>query len=89
MGVTPPSLGWGTPRQQDGVSLLQIPGEDRGYPQLEQHGVYLLRSEQYASCVHAGILSCLCTKVAGLLWFHYTLVCTEPLIDGQTYSVQG
>ena len=30
-----------------------------GYPQPEQHSVYLLRGGRYASCVHAGGLSCL------------------------------
>ena len=34
----------------------QIP-EQGGYPQLEQHSVYLLPSGRYASCVHAGGLS--------------------------------
>ena len=41
---TPPDLGWGTPRNLRGVSPL--------------HSEHLLRGRRYASCVHAGGLSC-------------------------------
>ena len=49
---------------QDGAPL---PGQDGGggYPQLEQHTVYLLRSGRHASCVHAGGVSCCFFKIAG------------------------
>ena len=54
-GVTPPpphpDLGRGYP-----IYPGQVPGG--GYPQLEQHSVYFLRGRRYASCVHAGRLSC-------------------------------
>ena len=40
-----------------GVPPSQVRME--GYPQLEQHNMYLLRGGQYASCVHAGGFSCL------------------------------
>ena len=54
-GTLPP------PCWQDGVlpRLGQGPGLGGGYPKLEQHRVHFLRSERYASCVHAGGLSCL------------------------------
>ena len=67
------SMGWyphprsgqrGTSIQdQDGSGIPlhpgQVPGKDRGYvPQLEQHSMYLLCDREYASCVHAGGLSC-------------------------------
>ena len=42
---TPPDLGWGTPRPE------------MGYP--PQHSEHLIRGGRYASCVHAGGLSCL------------------------------
>ena len=35
-----------------------MPGQVLGYPQLEQHSVYLLFSGLYTSCIHAGRLSC-------------------------------
>ena len=36
-----------------------VPGPPRGGTQLGQHSEYLLHSGRYASCVHAGGLSCL------------------------------
>ena len=42
----------------------QVPGQDRGYPGVppcqdtEQHSEHLLHGGRYASCVHAGGLSC-------------------------------
>ena len=41
---------WGTPSPDR--------SQARGYPLPEQHSVYLLRGGRYASCVHAGGLSC-------------------------------
>ena len=51
-----PTLGWGVP--QPG---LDSGGGYLGYPlthQTEQHSEHLLRGGRYASCVHAGGLSC-------------------------------
>ena len=51
-----------TPIQQDGGTR----DLDGGYPQLEQHSVYLLCGGRYASCVHTGGLSCShCFHVGG------------------------
>ena len=60
-GGTPfpgPVRGLGVPPPGKGVSPCagQIPG--LGYTLPEQHSVYLLRGGRYASCVHAGGLSC-------------------------------
>ena len=66
---TPPSPGWGSPSRSQvrlgyppsagwGLPPPSVPGQDRGVPRLEQYGVYLLRGGRYASCVHAGGLSC-------------------------------
>ena len=52
----PPTSRMGYPPPRRG------PRSGGGYPQLEQHGVYLLRGGRYASCVHAGGLSCICTN---------------------------
>ena len=50
----PPTWTW------EGVPPCPDLGPGRGgwYHQLEEHSVYLLRSWRYASCVHAGGLSC-------------------------------
>ena len=50
----PPDLGWGTPPGW-GTHLTW----DGVPPQTEQHSEHLLRGGRYASCVHAGGLSCL------------------------------
>ena len=55
----PPSFPIGGGTGQGGTP---IPGQDRGVPQPEQHSVYLLCGGRYASCVHAGGLSCFCAK---------------------------
>ena len=59
MGVPHPRSGqgipWGTPPMSRwGASS----GWGEGYPQPEQHNMYLLRGGRYASWVHAGGLSC-------------------------------
>ena len=41
------------------------PGQDGGGTQLGQHREYFLHGGRYASCVHAGGLSCLFLKLAG------------------------
>ena len=50
------------PHQQDGgTPPIQVPGQDGGgggVPELEQYSGYFLRGGRYASCVHAGGLSC-------------------------------
>ena len=56
----PPDLGWGTPKPDLGWGT---PPDLRGYPPTwdgvpPQHSEYLLRGGRYASCVHAGGLSC-------------------------------
>ena len=57
MGSTPfPGQDGGTPFQ--GTPHPGLRSGQQGYPQLEQHGVYLLHGGRYASCVHAGGLSC-------------------------------
>ena len=68
----PPEPGKGVqpiqyPHQLDGLPPFPCPNPDLGpgwgggvYPHPEQHSVYLLRGGRYASCVHAGELSCLC-----------------------------
>ena len=48
-GVPPPTLGWGTPLPDLGWGTP---------PWTEQHSEHLLRGGRYASCVHAGGLSC-------------------------------
>ena len=53
-GVSP-CQGWGTPQAREGVP-----------PGIGQHMEYLIRSERYASCVHAGGLSCPCLHVFSL-----------------------
>ena len=64
-GVLPSQAGGTTftgrvlPSQIWGGGGTTLPG---GYPLLEQHSVYLLRGGRYASCVHAGGLSC-CVEV--------------------------
>ena len=53
--------GRGTPHLdlERGYPPIQVRSQDRGgYPQLEQHSMYLLCSRRYASCIHAGGLSC-------------------------------
>ena len=35
------------------------PGPEMGYPQTDQHSEHLLHGGRYASCVHAGGLSCI------------------------------
>ena len=66
-----PGGGWGYPKW--GVNLAggtkraggypgQVPpqpGQDGGIPSYFQHREYLLHGRRYASCVHAGGLSCL------------------------------
>ena len=60
-GSTPfPSQSGGTPfsdlgRWYNPVLTWDL---DRGCPQPEQHSVYLLHGRRYASCIHAGGLSC-------------------------------
>ena len=49
---TPPDLGWGPPGP--GMGYPSRPG--MGYP--PQHSEHLIRGGRYASCVHAGGLSC-------------------------------
>ena len=44
-----PRSEWGVPPPHSG----QVPGQDEGYPQLEQCSMYSLRGGWYASCVHA------------------------------------
>ena len=61
-GYPPATLGWGTPPTWDGVhpphqDLTRVPPW-MGYPKTEQHSGHLLRGGQYASCIHAGGLSC-------------------------------
>ena len=66
-GVPLPRQGGGYPFPGRGRGYLlprwgegyPFPGRRSGYPLLEQHSVYLLRGGRYASCVHAGGLSCL------------------------------
>ena len=62
-GAPFPDLGRGYPlsRPEKGLPPISRSGTwtgGEGYPQLEQHSVYLVRGEQYASCVYAGGLSC-------------------------------
>ena len=64
-GVPPPpcpDLGrWYIPVQtwEGGTpSPIQVRSQDGGYPQPEQHSVYLLRGGRCASCVYSGGLSC-------------------------------
>ena len=53
----PPSSWWaGTPIPLMGGT--PFPGPGGGYPQKEQHSMYLLRGGRYASCVHVAGLSC-------------------------------
>ena len=72
VGSPHPDLGWGTPPptpsrpgkgvppppSRPGMGFRSGPRTRGGYPQPEQHSVYLLRSGRYTSCVHAGGLSC-------------------------------
>ena len=51
-GVPHPRFG-GTPSQVRGEGVPQVP------PRTDQHSEHLLRGGRYASCVHAGGLSCL------------------------------
>ena len=64
----------GTPSQVQDRGGTPISGQDGGVhwsqvrtggglPQLEQHSMYLLHGMQYASCVHAGGLSCFVPKL--------------------------
>ena len=62
-GVPPfPHPGWGGgypfPTSRRGVPPFPDPGGGGGEPQLKQYSVYLLHGRRYASCVHAGGLSC-------------------------------
>ena len=52
-----PGLGGGPP----GVPPPRQGGPARGTPP-DQHSVYLLHGGRYASCVHAGGLSCICIR---------------------------
>ena len=54
-GVLPSQAGGWYYLQVEGITF---PGGGGGHPLPEQHSVYLLRGRQYASCVHAGGLSC-------------------------------
>ena len=92
-----PSAGW--------VHPPPLPGQDGvGYPKLEQHGVYLLRGGRYASCVHAGGLSCsllgckICipfkckykhTLVDWTFHFHIGFEKRNKLFRGSDVQVQG
>ena len=55
-----PDLGRGTPLPGPGKGVPPSRSDPRtgGYPQLEQHSMYLLRAGWYASSVYAGGLSC-------------------------------
>ena len=59
----PPNMGWGTPQTWNGVPPQTWDGypPDMGWstpPKTDQHSEHLLCSGQYASCIHAGGLSC-------------------------------
>ena len=56
-GTPIPDLGWGVPPIQ--VRSQVRTGGGGWHPQLEQHSMYLLHGGRYASCIHAGGLSCL------------------------------
>ena len=55
----PPQPGMGYPHPRHGMGYPPIPEMGRGTPpQIDQHSEHLLRVGRYASCVHAGGLSC-------------------------------
>ena len=55
-----PRQGGTTSRQGGTTSQVGVPpSQAGGYPLPEQHSMYLLHGGQYASCIHAGGLSCL------------------------------
>ena len=100
-GVPLVGTGWGTPCQ-DRMGILPLLGLDGSIPpppirtgldtpptsdETEQHSEYLLRGGQYASCIHAGGLSCFifilfcsirhCIKEKQILQLHHMLKETE------------
>ena len=59
LGYPPLLPGRGAPAQGTPPPTWQgVPAQGTPPPQQEQHSVYLLRGGRYASCVHAGGLSC-------------------------------
>ena len=56
---TPNARSRGVPHPRSGRGYPNSYSGWRQYPQLEQHSMYLLHGGQYASCVHAGGLSCM------------------------------
>ena len=88
--------GWGTGWGGIGYPPIQVRSQDGGGggrgPLPEQHSVYLLRGGRYASCVHAGGLSCIILWVYSLavtvllrqtmrdcqcLFYHFTCCCCQ------------